>query len=306
MTIWIDASSGASGDMLLGALVGAGVPVDVLQGAVDAIAPEPVVLRVEQVSRNGFAATRCHVEIADSVAPHLARHPGPARRRTSTTTYVTSPRGRSNDSPRPRPPCTAATRSTCTSTRSGHWTRSPMSSGSAPVSCTSVSTSSTDEGGGPTGGRRSPPSPSARGPSGARTARCRSRPAVAELLRGVPSYAGPPGAAHGAVHADRGRPARHARHRLGAAAFRSRPPRSASARAAATPRATRTCCGCWSGRSRQARPPVAHWHRPPHLAPAAPPLLIETNVDDLDPRVWPAVIAALLEAGASTPGSRRS
>jgi hypothetical protein len=32
---------------------------------------------------------------------------------------------------------------------------------------------------------------------------------------------------------------------------------------------------------------------------AAPPLLVETNVDDLDPRVWPAVIAALLEAGAS-------
>jgi uncharacterized protein (TIGR00299 family) protein len=29
------------------------------------------------------------------------------------------------------------------------------------------------------------------------------------------------------------------------------------------------------------------------------PLLIETNVDDLDPRLWPNVIAALLEAGAS-------
>ena len=30
-----------------------------------------------------------------------------------------------------------------------------------------------------------------------------------------------------------------------------------------------------------------------------PPLLIETNVDDLDPRVWPSVITALLAAGAS-------
>ncbi|MFC6342944.1 LarC family nickel insertion protein, partial [Nocardioides hankookensis] len=29
------------------------------------------------------------------------------------------------------------------------------------------------------------------------------------------------------------------------------------------------------------------------------PLLLECNVDDLDPRVWPAVIAALLEVGAS-------
>jgi uncharacterized protein (DUF111 family) len=29
------------------------------------------------------------------------------------------------------------------------------------------------------------------------------------------------------------------------------------------------------------------------------PLLVETNVDDLDPRLWPNVIAALLAAGAS-------
>ncbi|MGZ4498445.1 MAG: nickel insertion protein, partial [Nocardioides sp.] len=67
MTVWVDASSGASGDMLLGALLGAGVPVEVLQEAVDAIAPEPVTLTVEAVTRNGFAATRCHVRIADSV-----------------------------------------------------------------------------------------------------------------------------------------------------------------------------------------------------------------------------------------------
>ena len=67
MTTWVDASSGASGDMLLGALLGAGVPVAVLQAAVDAVAPEPVALRVEHVARGGFAATRCHVELADSV-----------------------------------------------------------------------------------------------------------------------------------------------------------------------------------------------------------------------------------------------
>jgi uncharacterized protein (DUF111 family) len=36
----------------------------------------------------------------------------------------------------------------------------------------------------------------------------------------------------------------------------------------------------------------------PPQGPAAP-LLIETNVDDLDPRIWPVVIEALLEAGAS-------
>jgi uncharacterized protein (TIGR00299 family) protein len=34
-------------------------------------------------------------------------------------------------------------------------------------------------------------------------------------------------------------------------------------------------------------------------APAAKPVVIETNVDDLDPRLWPAALAALLAAGAS-------
>jgi uncharacterized protein (TIGR00299 family) protein len=70
-TLWVDASSGASGDMLLGALVGGGVPLDVVQRAVDAVSPEPVSLRAEAVTRNGFAATRVHVEVADS-AHHRA------------------------------------------------------------------------------------------------------------------------------------------------------------------------------------------------------------------------------------------
>lgn len=65
--VWVDASAGASGDMLLGALIGAGVPVPVIASAVDAVAPEPVDLAAEQVARGALAATRCHVEIADSV-----------------------------------------------------------------------------------------------------------------------------------------------------------------------------------------------------------------------------------------------
>ena len=65
-TVWVDASSGASGDMLLGALVGAGVPLEVMRAAVDAACPEPVTLSIEPVTRNGFAATRVHVDVADS------------------------------------------------------------------------------------------------------------------------------------------------------------------------------------------------------------------------------------------------
>jgi uncharacterized protein (TIGR00299 family) protein len=63
---WIDASSGASGDMLLGAVLGAGVPIAVLRDAVSAVSPEPVVLDSETVSRHGFAATQCHVRVHDS------------------------------------------------------------------------------------------------------------------------------------------------------------------------------------------------------------------------------------------------
>ena len=65
--VWVDASAGASGDMLLGALVGAGVPLAVISSVVDAVAPEPVDLAASQVTRGALAATRCHVEIADSI-----------------------------------------------------------------------------------------------------------------------------------------------------------------------------------------------------------------------------------------------
>jgi pyridinium-3,5-bisthiocarboxylic acid mononucleotide nickel chelatase len=63
---WLDCSSGASGDMLLATLVDAGAPVEGMQQAVDAIAPEPVQLRVTEVRRAGLRATRVHVDTAGS------------------------------------------------------------------------------------------------------------------------------------------------------------------------------------------------------------------------------------------------
>jgi uncharacterized protein (TIGR00299 family) protein len=58
---WLDLAAGASGDMLLGALVDAGVPLEVPATAVAALPIEPVTLSVEAVTRHGLGATRVHV-----------------------------------------------------------------------------------------------------------------------------------------------------------------------------------------------------------------------------------------------------
>jgi uncharacterized protein (TIGR00299 family) protein len=66
---WLDLSCGASGDMLLGALVGAGVPLAVLADAVAAL-DLPLQLHQEQVQRAGLAATRVVVDAPEAGQPH--------------------------------------------------------------------------------------------------------------------------------------------------------------------------------------------------------------------------------------------
>jgi uncharacterized protein (TIGR00299 family) protein len=63
---WLDCAAGASGDMLLGTLVDAGVPVEVLRRAVDAIGVEPIVLTVSTVERHGIGATKVSVSTAET------------------------------------------------------------------------------------------------------------------------------------------------------------------------------------------------------------------------------------------------
>ena len=285
-TVWVDASAGASGDMLLGALVGAGAPVDLLQDAVSSVAPEPVALRVETVDRGGLAATRCHVDVADSV-----HHRTWADVRTLLEAA---------DLDEPvRALALAAFERLAAAEAAVHGT-SPdhvhfhevgaldaiadvvgVCAGFVHLGATAVTVSPVAVGSGTvTTAHGLLPVPP---------------PAVAELLRGVPTFAGP-------APMELCTPTGAALLTTLATAYGAQPPMTVEA------------VGVGAG----GRDPEGHANalrlfvggrfETGASAPSSTtgsttdigaPLLLECNVDDLDPRVWPAVIAALLEAGAS-------
>ena len=66
---WVDASAGVAGDMLLGALVDAGASLSAVQGAVDAVLPGAVRLRTKEVTRAGVRATRLRVDLLEPDSP---------------------------------------------------------------------------------------------------------------------------------------------------------------------------------------------------------------------------------------------
>ncbi len=92
---WVDASAGASGDLLLGALVDAGVPIGVMAEAIEKVATGAR-LHEERVHRGGVAATCCRVDVEDMRrAAHLAVpsrccSPGQGCTRTSARWPTTS------------------------------------------------------------------------------------------------------------------------------------------------------------------------------------------------------------------------
>ncbi len=271
---WLDVSSGASGDMLLGALVGVGVPVEAIAAAVDRVAPEPVGLRVETVTRAGLTATRCHVDVDDSDTYRTWRD-------------VRALLDEAGLDPRVHQGATAVFARLAEAEATAHGVSvdevhfHEVGALDAIADVVGVVAGFTH-----LGLDRLVCSPVAVGGGSVTSAHGRMPvpvPAVVELLRGLPAYGGPvdlelttpTGAALLAVLADD---------------FGPQPPMRTAR----------------SGSGAGARDPEGH----PNLArlllgDAADPepdhgaLVIEANIDDLDPRLWPDVIARLLEAGAS-------
>lgn len=72
MIVWLNPFSGISGDMLLGALLDLGAPLDEVRAAVAATGLSGWELRAEHVTRGGLAATRAVVEVNDTATERRA------------------------------------------------------------------------------------------------------------------------------------------------------------------------------------------------------------------------------------------
>lgn len=68
--LWIDGSAGLAGDMLAGALIDAGAPIDDVRAAVAAVLDERVHLDVEQVHRGALRGVHLTVRLQEVDSPH--------------------------------------------------------------------------------------------------------------------------------------------------------------------------------------------------------------------------------------------
>jgi uncharacterized protein (TIGR00299 family) protein len=94
--LYFDCFSGASGDMILGALIDAGVPLDDVRRALGSLALDPETVWTERVMRSGIRATKFCVRGED--APREHAHPHEQSHRQSS---AGSHREASEDSHRP-------------------------------------------------------------------------------------------------------------------------------------------------------------------------------------------------------------
>jgi len=271
---WLDCSSGASGDMLLGALVGAGVPLDTIDAAVQAIAPEPIRLRTETVSRAGLAATRVWVEAEES---ETHRGLGDIRALLESAPLDNRVRARADDVFVRLAAAEAAVHGTTVDEVHFHEVGAldaiadivGACAGLVHLGIDTLTSSTIAVGGG-----------SARAAHGRLPV---PPPAVAELLRDVPSIGGP---------ADRElcTPTGAALVTTWANGYGPQPPMRVHAIGVGA-----------GGQDLQGHPNVLRLFVGEAVDTNGrhTQLLLETNVDDLDPRLWPAVLDRILAAGAA-------
>jgi uncharacterized protein (TIGR00299 family) protein len=269
---WLDCRAGVSGDMLLGALVDAGAELGVLQAAVDAIGVEPVVLRAEQVQRAGLGALRVHVEVTDTATTRTwadvrdlltAAALAEPVRETALAVFARLAAAE------------AAVHRVAVEDVHFHEVGAldaiadvvGAAAGLHALGLSSLTASTVSLGSGSTRGAHGPlPVPA---------------PAVLELLRGAPVSAGP-------VPAEMTTPTGAAVLATVVDGWGDLPPMSV----------LRTGSGA-GGRDPAEVANVLRLVVGEPLDAVAGAVLLETNVDDLDPRLWPAVLQRLLDVGAS-------
>jgi len=74
-TLYLDCFSGASGDMVLGALIDAGVPIEDVRHALGSLTLDPTAVWTERVVRTGISATR--FQVRGEQVPASGAAPGP-------------------------------------------------------------------------------------------------------------------------------------------------------------------------------------------------------------------------------------
>ncbi len=271
---WLDLSAGASGDMLLGALVDAGVPLEVLSSAVAALPVERVLLTAEPAARHGLGGTRVHVHAPPS---DVRRSWADVRGLLGSSVLEVAVRDRALEVFERLAEAEGRVHRVPADDVHFHEVGAldaladvvGVVAGFAHLGLTAVTASPVALGSG-----------SARGAHGVVPI---PGPAVLELLTGVPVAAGP-------VAAEMCTPTGAA---LLATLVTDWGPLP-------TMRVERVGVGV-GGRDPAELPNLVRLvlGAPSEGAATAGPVVLEANVDDLDPRLWPGVLDALFAAGAS-------
>ena len=270
---WLDCSAGISGDMLLGALVDAGVDLDLLQGAVDAVGVEPVRLSAQDVTRGGIGACKVDVHVADEAETRSWRD---VRGLLEDAQLDEPVRRLALDVFARLAAAEAAVHRVAVDDVHFHEVGAldavadvvGSAAGLTHLGLTQLTASTVTVGSGTTRGAHGPlPVPP---------------PAVVALLAGAPVQAGP-------VAKEMTTPTGAALLAATVTSYGPLPPmsllRSGSGAGGRDPAELANVLRLLLGEPLEGAAPTA--------------VLLETNVDDLDPRLWPGVLQALLASGAS-------